>query len=365
MKRCLQIVAALHIGGAEKVARDIGLSCRKNGYEVDYLLFGETAKGYDDELESSGCRLIHIPSPSNGYLRFYRQLRQLIRENRYDVVHAHTMFSIGWAMLAAEREGVPVRVAHAHSALNNGSSLKKRAYERIMRRLILNHATDLVACGDAAGIRLYGSKAYRKRGRRILNGIDVEAFAYDPAARREIRQSLGLEDDYVIGHVGRLSSEKNQAFLIRLLPQILEKKQNAKLLLLGDGSDRRKLERLTRDTGLTDRVIMTGNVRNVEDYLSAMDVFAFPSLFEGMPLSIVEVQANGLPCILSTGVPKDVFLTDLIRQLPLDDPDEWVKAICGAERTEPLRYSSELCQKGFDSDAVMKKYMDLYERGEK
>lgn len=133
-----------------------------------------------------------------------------------------------------------------------------------------------------------------------------------------IREALGLKNAFVIGHVGHLLQVKNQTFLIQLMPEILKRKANAKLVLLGE-EDRPKLERLIHDLRLEDRVIMTGNVRNVRDYLSAMDVFAFPSLFEGMPLSIVEVQANGLPCVLSTGVPKDVYLTDLIQALSLDE----------------------------------------------
>ena len=342
------------------MARDIGLYCRENGYEVDYLLFGETVKGYDDELIDNGCRMIHIPAPSSGYLRFYRKLIQLIRENHYDVVHAHTMFSCGWAMLAAKQCGVPVRVAHAHSALNDGRSVKKSVYEQLMRRLILRNATDLVACGDAAGIRLFGRTAYEKRGKKILNGIDVDQFSYSEEARNRIREELQIRDAFVIGHVGHLAQVKNQAFLIRLMPQILQKKPNAVLLLLGEGEDRPKLEQMIQEAKLKDRVIMTGNVRNVSDYLSAMDVFAFPSIYEGMPLSIIEVQANGLPCVISTGVPRDVYLTDLIKPLALNQASEWGEAICMAKRNAPWKYAIELKSFGLDSSTILSYYSELY-----
>lgn len=364
MKRCLQITASLRIGGAEKVARDIGMNARQEGYEVDYLVFGAEVCGYERELEECGCRMIHIPPPAANYRRYLNTLRQLMRENKYRVVHAHTMFSIGWAMLAARQCGVPIRIAHAHSALNNGKSVKKSIYEQLMRTLILHNATDLVACGNAAGIRLYGRKTYEKRGICILNGIDVDRFSFSEEARNRIREELKLDDAFVIGHVGHLAPVKNQAFLIRLLPQIIERKPNAKLLLLGDGEDREKLKTMIRDAKLEDLVIMTGNVRNVPDYLSAMDVFAFPSIYEGMPLSIVEVQANGLPCVLSTGVPRDVFMTDLLRPLSLALPDEWVNAICLAERGEVHRYSAELKSLGMDTDSIMRKYAKIYERVE-
>ncbi len=365
MIRILQITASLRIGGAEKVAKDIGLYGRVTGLSVDYLVFGDAVCGYEPELIQHGCKVIHFPSPSVNYVQYYKSLKKLIHDNNYSVVHAHTMFNAGWAMLVARQEGVPIRIAHAHSALNDGHDFMKQAYEHVMRRLILRNATDLVACGDTAGIRLFGKSAYEKRGKCILNGIDVNQFAYSQKDRIRIRANLHIQDDFVIGHVGHLAAVKNQAFLIRMMPQILERKPNAKLLMLGDGEDRSMLQKIVRDRGLTDRVIMTGNVSNVSDYLSAMDVFAFPSLYEGMPLSIIEVQANGLPCILSTGVPKDVYLTDLIMPLPLERPEQWVEEICKADRREPGKYASEIRRQGLDTNTVMRQYMELYERTER
>ncbi len=363
--RVLQVTATLRIGGAEKVARDLGLKLLSEGHEVHYLVFNNDIGEFEDELIFRGGKVIHIPAPSAGYAGYFRRLRQLISENRYDVVHAHTMFNCGWAMLAAKKAGVPIRVAHAHSALDDGRSLKKLAYEQTMRGLILRDATDLVACGDAAGVRLYGEKAYRERGKRILNGIDTAAFAFSEESRNRIQEQLSLQNSFVIGHVGHLAEVKNQSFLIRLMPQILERKPNARLLMLGEGEDRPKLEKLIRELNLQEVVVMTGNVRNVSDYLSAMDVFAFPSLYEGMPLSIVEVQANGLPCILSTGVPKDVYLTELIRPLPLGEPQIWIDAVLDAKRREPERYAEELKTKGYDAETVMKRFLEIYERAER
>lgn len=362
MKRILQIAASLKIGGAEKVCRDIGLSLNPAEYEVHYIVFGEEVGDYEPELIEHNCKIFHWPSPSGKYHDYLRSLRDLMRANQYYAVHAHTMFNIGWVMLAARQCGVPVRVAHAHSALDSVGGIKKRVYENAMRFLILQNATHLVACGEAAGIRLFGEKAYRQHGHLILNGIDTKLFAYNPASRDLVREKLHLVDSYVIGHVGHLAEVKNQSFLIRLMPDILKRMPNAKLLLLGEGEDRPMLEQQIRDLNLTDSVIMTGNVRNVPDYLSAMDVFAFPSLFEGMPLSIIEVQANGLSCVLSTGVPKDVYLTDLVHSLPLDKPDAWVEAICSTQRNEPEKYADDLKTSGFDTEIVMQKFWEIYEK---
>ena len=362
MKRVLQIAASLRIGGAEKIARDLGYYEDSTEFETHYIVFGDNVGDYEQELIDHGCKIFHWESPSASYSKYYASLKRLVQENQYDIVHAHTMFNIGWAMLAANQCGVPVRVAHAHSALDNGSSTIKRIYESTMRQMILHNATDLIACGEAAGIRLYGEKAYYKSSKLILNGIETKAFTFNSSVREKMREQLNLRNAFVIGHAGHLMSVKNQSFLIRLMPKILENKANAKLLMLGEGSDRPMLEQMVQNLNLTDHVIFTGNVRNVPDYLSAMDVFAFPSLFEGMPLSIVEVQANGLPCILSTNVPKDVYLTDLVHPLSLDKPIKWIEAICGAQRNEPEKYANVLKMKGYDTKTVMKKFLEIYER---
>ena len=363
MKRILQIIASLRIGGAEKVSFDIGLASLAKGDAVDYLVFGNEIGDYESEIVSKGGRVIHIDSPFKNYRKYLQTLESLMHENHYDVVHAHTMFNIGWAMLAASKTGVPIRISHAHSALNDGHRLVKQVYEFAMRRLILRHSTHLIACGDKAGVRLYGKKGYRNSGICILNGINTSEFAFNAEKRNAVRRELGLQNEFVIGHVGHLDDEvKNQSFLIRLMHEILKVKPNTRLILLGEGKDRQRLTQLIQDKRLENHVFLIGNVRNVPDYLSAMDVFAFPSFYEGMPLSILEVQANGLPCVISTGVPNDVFLTDLIQPISLADSKQWVQAICNAQRRNPGRYANEMNEKGFDTKRVIQKFLDIYER---
>ena len=362
MKYILQIPALLNIGGAEKVARDIGLYADSSEYEVHYIVFGDRIGEYEQELWDHGCRIIHMSGPAKSYSHYVRELIRLMKQQSYTAVHAHTMFNAGWVMLAARIAGVPIRISHAHSALRNGSSLIKGLYELLMRGLILSCSTDLVACGGAAGERLFGKTAFRRKGQLIPNGIETGAYAFSLSSRDRVRAQLQLQDAFVIGHVGHLSKVKNQSFLIRLMPSILQRQTKAKLLMLGEGEDRPMLEQLIQTLGLQAHVIMTGNVRNVPDYLSAMDVFAFPSLFEGMPLSIVEVQANGLPCVLSTGVPKDVYLTDLLKPIPLDDPEQWIDKICSSRRGKPERYREIVRRSGVDTEEAIMKIYRIYER---
>lgn len=360
MKYILHIAAQLDIGGAEKVARDIGLYPDPQEWQNHYVVFWDEIGAYEQQLMDHGCKVFHIAPPNRGYGRFLASLKGLMKEYSYTAVHAHTMFNAGWAMWAARKMGVPIRVAHAHSALDNNGGWKVRLYETAMRHLILNNATDLVACGEKAGIRLFGRKAYQKRGQLILNGVDVDAFRFDSEVRSTMRQLLGLENNFVIGHMGHLARVKNQSYLLELMPRILEKRPEAKLLLLGEGSDRPVLEEKIAELHLQNHVIMTGNVMNVADYLCAMDVFAFPSLYEGMPLSIIEVQANGLPCILSTGVPPDVYLTDLVQPLPLEMQKTWVEAICSGSRKNSEIYAATLKASGFDVTSAMEKIYAIY-----
>lgn len=356
--KVLIIASKLRIGGAEKVAADIGFNADKEKFEIHYLVFGEKVEGYETELFECGCKVVHIPEPSESFVNYLKTLKKIISENQYNVIHAHTMFNIGWAMLLGKLCGVPVRIAHSHSQLLEKRNIKTCIYETIMRFLILTCSTDLVACGNAAGERLYGKRAFKKKGQLILNGIDCKSFVYCDEKRIKIRSQFGLEDAFIIGHAGHLAQVKNQSFLIDLMPDILKKVPNALLLLLGDGADKTMLEEEIKDLVLTNNVKMTGNVRNVSDYLSAMDVFAFPSLYEGMPLTLLEAQANGLPCVVSDRVPRDVFVTELVKTVHLEDKEAWVSALISAKR--PLNNSS--ISSKFDVSNAMNIIYEIYEK---
>ena len=362
MKKVLIIIGKLYIGGAERVARDIGVFADHARFEIHYLVFGEDIGPYEADVEAAGCRVIHMEYPSEGHRQYFRALMKLIRTEHYDVIHANTMFNSGWAMLAGKLCGVPVRISHSHSIRGfEKRDLLKNAYEKTMRRIILLFATDLIACGRDAGAWLYGKKAFARRGTLIFNGIDLEQYAFSPTARRRIRDQLGLQDAFVIGHVGHLAPVKNQSFLLELMPKLLKREPKTHLLLLGDGPDRSTLSERMMSLGLQEHVTMTGNVSEVGDYMSAMDVFAFPSLYEGMPLALVEAQANGLPCCVSDRIPEDAKITDLVVSLPLD-ADQWLAPLTERERDESGRAFSQLQELGFGVDGMLRKIYTIYDR---
>lgn len=365
MKTVLIVIGRLTVGGAERVGFQIGKLADPRQFQIDYLVFGPEQGAYEAPLLEKGCRIWHLDPPAADHRAFLRALEGLIREHHYDVVHSHTMFNSGLVLWTAKRCGVPIRIAHSHSIRSPGRrGLLKSAYERAMRRLIRRSATHFIGCGQAAGEWLYGADFFRKRGILLLNGIELERFRFDPARRAALRQTLGWEHSFVLGHAGHLAPVKNQAFLIRLMPELLKRRPETKLLLLGEGDDRPMLEALVRELALEQSVLLPGSVSNVNEYLNALDLFLFPSLYEGMPLSILEAQANGLPCLLSDQVPRDVFLTDLPRALPLEAPSAWIDAALEARRDDrPARYADQLAAQGFDVASMTEALYQIYAGG--
>lgn len=364
VKKILIIIGKLYIGGAERVGRDIGFFADKSKYEIHYVVFEDIIGAYEKELEDVGCIIHHVDPPSSNYKKYYHCLVKIIKEEKIDIIHSHTMFSSGWAMLAGKKCGVPIRIAHSHTIRGpEKRGILKNTYEKIMRHIVVHNATDLIACGKGAGEWFYGAKTFSRKGKIIYNGIDLSEFEYNLAAREKIRNQYSLFDKFVIGHVGHLAPVKNQTFLLELMPKILNKKPNAVLLLLGEGEDRQKLNNIIIKNNLQDYVIMTGNVPNVGEYMNAMDVFVFPSLYEGMPLALVEAQTNGLPCCISDRIPEDAFLTDLIRVIPFDNNDtEWIRMICDANRKDSSSYGQQIYQMGFDVSGMLERIYQIYKR---
>ena len=364
MKKVLEIIGSLRIGGQEKVGREIGLHINRDKYKIEYLVFDKGKEPYETDLEKAGIKVYHLPEPSEGYIQYLRNLGYLLKKGKYSVVHAHTMFNCGWAMLMAWVNKVPCRISHSHSIkmAEHHYSLLARIYQSIMKELIHIFGTEFIGCGKAAGEWLFGESFFQKKGKIIYNGINTKQFLFSSVKREEMREKLNISDKFVIGHTGHFMKVKNQQFLISLMPEILKQRPEAVLLLLGDGELKKKNLEYCKALGIEHKVIMTGNVSNVSDYLCAMDVFAFPSLYEGMPLSIIEVQCNGLPCIISDTVPEDVFLTDLIRPLSLKSPKEnWIREICSASRHDSQKYGKIIGETGFDESNMLKNIYKIYD----
>ena len=362
MKKILIITAGLQFGGVERFAANIIKFAPAEEFQFDYLIFEGLGDAFAPEIVERGGRVITMPSPQQGYRSYIKKLGDLINENRYDVVHSHTQFNSGINLWVAKKHGVPIRIAHSHTtAHENAISAKQRFYENAMRKLVKSSATHLCSCGVEAGKWMYGNHPFVV----IPNGIDTDSFAFNEVFRRKIREQYGIaQDAFVIGHSGTISVLKNQELLIRLLPEIRKIRENAELVLVGTGAEehRNKLQQTVKEHGLEKYVHFTGAVLNVNEYYSAFDVFAFPSLREGTPLALLEAQANGLPCVISDAIPQDGVVTDLVTQLSLDDEREWIEQLSKAERKNSAAYSEIMKKTDFDAHMAYQKLFRLYRR---
>lgn len=349
MDNILILPGGLQIGGAEKIAADISKYAPKGKYCFHYIVFEGLDNVYGAEIESRGGKVFTIPSPSKGYKQYRRFLGDLMDKYHYKAVHSHTMFNSGINLSVAKKHGVPIRICHSHTTKTETNiSFKRNMYHKYMRRMILNNATDLFACGVEAGNWLYGETEFKKRGKVIHNGIDVDLFAYNETFRQEIRKKLGLEEKFVIGHSGSFFPVKNQQYLIEIMSELLLKKPNAILLLIGEGYEMSRLQEFVIKKKISEHVMFYGPTLEMYKLINSFDVFAFPSLREGTPLALLEAQANGIPCVISDRIPEDVIITDLIFATPLEDRNAWVENICNCQRSDSVHYHKLMKESGYN-----------------
>lgn len=235
------------------------------------------------------------------------------------------------------------------------------------KKRMMPYLTHLFMCGEESGKWLYGDKN-KSRFIMLNNAIDAAVYSFDASKREEMRRQLGLTGELVIGHVGRFNPQKNHAFLLDIFAALLKKEPNAVLLLVGGGADMPKIQAKVQELGIAERVRFLGVRSDVADLMQAMDVFVFPSLYEGLPVTMVEAQASGLPCIISDKVPPECILTEgLVNIMPLSaSPEAWAEKILTMRAVPRTDLREEIAAHGFDitTEAVKLQefYLDAYEQ---
>ncbi len=300
---------------------------------------------------------------------YYRNTLKLLRDGGYDCVHIHG--DVAYLLLifakAARKAGVQKIILHSHAAgIDGGSRRLKAALHRLCRGALRRNATDFAACSDVAAAWMYpGLDASRVR--MVVNGIEVDRFAWDPAVRRRIRGELRLEDAFVVGHVGRFAYQKNHEYLLEAFAAMRRRIPNARLLLVGEGvlfdETREKAERL----GVAGDVIFYGASRDVGGLMQAMDLFALPSRFEGLPVVGVEAQAAGLPVLFSDRITRQAGLTEGVRFLPIDDAsaERWGEAarnVAEGPAWDRAKGCERVRRAGFTIENTVRAFLALYER---
>ncbi|WP_256843088.1 glycosyltransferase [Ornithinimicrobium cryptoxanthini] len=327
-KRVLQVIGSLGLGGAEAMITNIYRALDHNQVQFDFVVFEEDTGGFEADVRSLGGRVIRTASPSRGHAAtFVRALTRLIQENGpYVAVHSHVNFASAPVLLAAAITGVPCRVAHAHIAGPAQQSLSQFAYTRTSRIVLARTATDFLGCGQLAGRYVFGRR-WKSHGRVIPNAIDVDRFANAPSDST-LRDRLGIAQDALfLGSIARLSPQKNHAFLLELMASPAMNDLPAHLAIVGRGELQTALERKIDKLGIRDRVHLVGPRHDIPSVMKTLDYMILPSLYEGLPVVLVEAQAALLPSLVSNHVTTEVDLgLGLVEYLPLD-LDAWVKRL--------------------------------------
>lgn len=332
--RVLCVFGCLDRGGAETMCMNLYRHIDRTKVQFDFVKHTDKACAFDEEIKSLGGRIYSAPRFKGwnliAYLRWWD--KHLKQHPEHQIVHGHYFSISGLYFWIAKRNG-RITVAHSHA-----TSLlpDHRIIEKGFLFLCGKYSDYRLACSKAAGDFFFGKKDYTV----LKNAIDTEKFSFDAKRRAQMRTTLNIEDNFVLGAVGRIEQIKNPFGIVRIFREVLDRNDKARLLWVGDGPCRSAVEAELEQLGIKDKVIMTGVRDDVDHLLQAMDVFVFPSFREGLGLVAIEAQAAGLFCFISDSVTEEVNITQLCSFLPLDQPALWAEKIlsvsCGRRDTSQL-----------------------------
>lgn len=365
--RILQVVTSMRRGGIETMLMNYYRAINRDKIQFDFLIHQTVQDQYNDEIEKMGGRIYQIRRMMPNIVMYEKELGLFFDEHpEYRVVHVHMNCLSSIVLRVAKAHGVRVRIAHSHS-VDQDRNLKY-LIKLFYRRLIPRYATHFMACSEAAGNWLFQGKAPFSI---LRNAIHVEQFVYSPDKARQIRKQLGIaESTLVVGNVGRFVPSKNRIFLLEIFREVLKKDSNAILLMVGDGrSDYQKLvEKKVRALGLEQNVINLGARSDVYDLLQTMDVFVFPSLYEGLAIAVVEAQAAGIPCVITDTIPPECEVTDLITRVSLQvGAEQWATTSLSAALHEKRSTEQELFASDYDigenAERLSRFYQEIWNHG--
>lgn len=326
-------------GGTEAVVLNIYNNIDKNQFHIDFMVHGQDAHDnpIHDSLLSSGASVFYVTPRYISYRQNVDDITSVLSNNHFDIVHSHMDASSYFLIRLAKKQGIKVRVAHSHNTATQFFGARTKIHN-ILHLLLLEYAkyglrkeaTHFVACSDIAGRWLFGNNICDSSNYLLYkNGIDLEKYLYNENIRKQIRKELGIEDNFVIGHVGRFAKQKNHAFLIDVFKEVYKQYPAAKLLLVGDGELFPQIKAQVYNSDLPhDAVLFTGARDDVNKFYQAMDVMVLPSLFEGLPVTMVEAQASGLKVVASDRVSQEAKLIPETKFLPLEaSPQIWAEYV--------------------------------------
>lgn len=367
--RILHILGNTQLGGAESRIMDLYRHMDRSVVQFDFVVHSKEEGYFNEEIRKLGGRIFRVPRfRVLNYFSYCRAWKKLLQEHRdadgrseFHMIQGHMTSTAAIYLPIARKCGIETTIAHARSAgVDKGL---KGILTRFLRHNLSKKADYLFTCSELAGISVFGKKAVDQGRTRFLpNAIDCQKFAPDPLVREKIRRELGIENCYVIGHVGRFHYAKNHEYLLRVFAELVKRKtRDYVLLLLGEGSGMEDIRILSRELGIGDKVYFLGNKSNVNDYYQAMDYFVYPSRFEGMPGTIVEAQTAGLRCLMSDTICKEVIATELVTTRSIrEDPGLWADEIEQHLQYQRSSRVDEMKELGFDVHGQAVLMTDFY-----
>lgn len=369
--RVLHVLGNTQLGGAESRTMDLYRHLDRSRVQFDFLVHTEREGHFDKEIKELGGRIFRVPRfRMYNYFSYKKAMAGFFKKyHEFCMVQGHITSTASIYLPVAKKAGIPVTIAHARSAgVDKGV---KGTLTRWLRRNLSKKADYLFTCSRLAGISVFGAQAVRE-GRTVFipNAIDCQAFSYQKDTRERVRRELGIEDKYVIGHVGRFHYAKNHEYLLQVFAALAGRSETGVrkdyvLILLGEGEGMEGAKVLSEQLGIGERVHFLGNRSNVYDYYQAMDYFVYPSRFEGLPGTVVEAQAAGLRVLMSDTICEEVAATELVHVMSIrEDPKVWADYVESTADYERRSYAEEMKNAGFDVAAQAQRMMGFYETGE-
>lgn len=327
--RILHVIGAMNCGGAETMVMNLYRNIDREKIQFDFLVHTEKECFFDNEIRALGGKIYSVPRFNLiNLFRYKKELRKFFKEHpEYTAVHGHIGSSACVYLSVAKKHGM-YAIAHSHNTNSTEISLKNILYRlfSLRTRRVADH---FFACSRDAGIDRFGIKIANAKNFSVLpNAIQTENFVYNDSIRQKAREDLGFSDEFVVGHIGRFSYQKNHEYLLEIFAEILKIKKDAILLLLGDGELRDEIERKISELNLNGRVVLAGVRKDANRLLQAMDCFVFPSHFEGLGIVAIEAQCNGLPCFINEELPQDLNINSNLSRLSIKaSPKIWAKEI--------------------------------------
>ena len=349
--RILHVIGIMNRGGAETMIMNLYRHMDRSKVQFDFVENSSEPAAFDEEITGLGGRIYRCPHYNGkNHFAYKKWWKRFFNEHAgdYAAVHGHLGSTASIYLSIAKKYGL-FTIAHSHNTTD--FSLRSAIYSAYSYPT--RHIADyFFGCSEAAGLSRFGRSVCRnpQRFTVLKNAIETEKFAFSKSIRKQVREEYHIEDRLVIGHVGRFFEQKNHRFLVEIFAQIHQRNPSSVLMLVGDGELRDQVEEQIQRKGLSESVIFTGVQADVSRFYQAMDVFVFPSLYEGLGIAAVEAQCSGLPCVVSDGVPKEcIVTTNLVTQRKLSDSvEEWASHIlekCSVPRED---HSLKVTASGYD-----------------